>query len=1106
MRSFLQFMIILTSCAGMSAQTYFPVKVDNLWGLMDAKGEIITKPVYDGIGEFKQFGYAVMQRNGRVGMLNNKGKEIITPKFDDIKILDSLLIAVMDDAEWMVINLKEEIVLEKGYEQVNVFDSKYLRFMKEKKWGIADACGNIICQPTYDKIELLPEYYFQTTSNGSHGLMSLSGKIILEPICSEIKIYDDNLFLYKQEKKWGAVNPVGEQVIEPSFDAWNAISEKFIQLRSDQRFYVYSVQSQMFITKGEYQGYYPFSKHYILVKQNRQLGLMDWRGQLVLAVAYNEIQGYGGDKFRVNQKGKWGILSTNDEQLIPFEYDYIAPLKGLTGVVKKGRFFGVVNFKGEEIVPSEYSRIKLSAKQVKAFKGEALSLFHLDKEGSLVEESQFKKHTTLKIGGKKKKEETLTISQEENDYLLMDFEWFYSPQFDKWGLRKLSNGEIQIEPTFDKIKVERSYGFTIVGIEKRNKLDFEHTSYRFDMVYGLVNNEKGLLVTNVNLWDIRIQDFKKGLAVARCVFENGLHGIINRKGKILKKDYAYIGDFNDGIARVSMKGKLSGSFKKKEKGLELLNDYLANFLSPSLMIDHTLYDQEFESEAMLTCDACKWGYLDTSGQVIVTPQYSFAQNFVNNVGLVQLENKWGMVGKDGIERIPCKYDELDFLENSKNSVLQIFTHQKKYGLIDTSGQVRVDMVYDDIGRFRDHRLAVKRDGMWGFVNEDGVEVIPCQYKRYKDFNEGFAAVQLGINWGIIDKYGDVQVEFKFKKLGSFYNGLAWASHHKGMGYIDFDGHFVIIPKYDKVFDFENNVARVVVGGKYGLINRAGDYLLRPKYKMIYEFNKYGCAIVSLSTDQLKYGLLSRSGDLLTTQQFKKIASFKEGLAAVKLKNAYGFIDHRGKLVIDNKYSKVSNFSGGRAMVQLKGVCGYIDAAGNEIVKPQFSKCLDFDEGKAVVYKGYRKAGLIDEQGAFIIEPSINRMFAFSEGRGLVRDNNHRFYYITEGTGIYNGYYQKASEFKDGVAVVCSGGKWGIINQKGIEVVPPKYDKIDAFNEGYAKVRIKRFSGLMNLKGDLIVNPEYESISYAGEGLFRAETGNKIGYFDTKGRWVWEMQE
>ena len=194
------------------------------------------------------------------------------------------------------------------------------------------------------------------------------------------------------------------------------------------------------------------------------------------------------------------------------------------------------------------------------------------------------------------------------------------------------------------------------------------------------------------------------------------------------------------------------------------------------------------------------------------------------------------------------------------------------------------------------------------------------------------------------------------------------------------------------------------------------------------------------------------------------------------------------------------------MVQRNGKCGYVNKNGVEVVGLDYSKCLDFEEGRAVVYHGYRQGGIIDTMGQYIVDPNVNRLLDFSNGHGLVRDQNYRFYYISEGARRSDTYYQQAGEFRYGVAVVQKNDKWGIINQRGIEVIPPKYDKIEAFQDGYAIIRIKRFSGLTNLNGEIIIQPEYEYISYAGKGLFRIEQGDKIGYFSSEGEWVWGLRE
>lgn len=1076
---------------------------------MDANGQVILEPIYDAIGEFKQYGYAVMQRAGQVGLLNRSGEEIVRPLYEDIKILDSTLIAVMEQERWQVINIRGELILESGYERVQVWDGGFLGFMIDGKWGMANAQGERISDPRYDEIKLLQPGYFSIRNEEYYGLLSAEGELIITPSCNEVRIYNDNFFLFRMEEHWGAVSRGGDQLLPAEYESMVAISDNFIKLVADRKVQLFSIAAQMAITQlGAYDNFYPFDASSVLGKKNRQLGLLDSRGDRLLTVKYNEIQAYNERLYRARYQNRWGLVAAGDEVLVPFEYDYIAPTGKQICIAKKGDRFGIINVKGEELVPFDYDRIELEDNKANAYLDEALTLYFFNKEGELIDESQFEQFFTIRIGGKRNRVNGSrnNFIRLDNNYQLKNFEWFYSPQEDRWGLRRLDDGTVHLEPSFDWIRIERNLGFTIVGLEKYEYYDFEWTKFRFEMVYGLVNNEKGLLVTHMNLWDVRLSDFDKGYPTARCVFSNGRHGLINRIGKIIKKDYAYIGGFHNGVARMSIKGRLSGSFKKNSRGLQDLDIYLNTLMSPYFMMDYTLYDQDFEEKAQLTCEDCKWGYIDTAGFIAVSPNYNFAQDFVNDVGIVQYKDKWGLVDRTGRELIPCNYDGLHFLENTDNTIIRIYNEEKKYGLIDTLGQVRVNLVYDAIGAFSDGRLAVKRNGLWGFVDKYGREVIPCRFRRVKNFSEGYAAVQLGRFWGFIDKQGDTAIDFQYKRLGNFKEGLAWVSTTKGTGYIGIEGQMVIPPKFKKGFDFEGQVARVIVNGKYGLIDKRGNFVLSPRYSKIEAFDKKGLAIVTYSGQRIRYGLMNKRGRVITGKKFKKIRPFKEGLAMVKFKDAYGYIDYGGRLVIDNIYSKAGDFSEGRAAVQRNGLCGYIDSNGDEVVELEYSKCLDFTGGKAVVYKGYRQGGIIDLNGNYVIEPSINRLYGFTEGRGLVRDSRYRFYYITEEAKLYEGYYDRAGNFQHGVAVVQSDGRWGIINQKGMEIIPPKYDKIEDFQDGYAKVRIKGFSGLTNLQGELIVQPTYEYISYAGEGLFRVEQGDKIGYFDSEGKWVWSLSE
>ncbi len=306
-------------------------------------------------------------------------------------------------------------------------------------------------------------------------------------------------------------------------------------------------------------------------------------------------------------------------------------------------------------------------------------------------------------------------------------------------------------------------------------------------------------------------------------------------------------------------------------------------------------------------------------------------------------------------------------------------------------------------------------------------------------------------------------------------------------------------------DFDRGVARVKAEGKWGLIDAKNRWILKPKYVDIRPFDQAGLAVAVLTPDNSRLGLINLQGLPVGSSNYTEIYPFSEGLAVVKDRVGYGYIDTTGKLIIPCSYSRAEPFSEGRAAVYKDGNCGYLTREGDALTAFVFKQCQKFADGRAVVFQGsLRKAGLLDTSGKLLIEPSINRLLDFSEGRGLVRDEQYRFYYITEQAGMYNGYYQKAGSFNYGVAVVQINGKWGVINRRGMELVPPKYSRIESFENGYAKVRIDGFSGLSNLQGDLIVGADFEYIRYAGQGVFRVEQGDKIGYFDTDGNWIWTL--
>lgn len=179
-----------------NAQQFFPVKIDNQWGLIDGTGSVVVQPDYEAIGEFKNFGYAVMQRNGGVGLLGKNAQEIISPNFDDLKVLSPSLVAVMKNQEWAVVNLTGLTVLPAGYERVRVCEDRFLAYMRNGKWGAVNLKGKEICSPKYDEIGLFESNFWLTRIGEKYGLLNLTGQTLLSPEHDEIRVFNDKLFFF----------------------------------------------------------------------------------------------------------------------------------------------------------------------------------------------------------------------------------------------------------------------------------------------------------------------------------------------------------------------------------------------------------------------------------------------------------------------------------------------------------------------------------------------------------------------------------------------------------------------------------------------------------------------------------------------------------------------------------------------------------------------------------------------------------------------------------------------------------------------------------------------------------------------------------------------
>ena len=224
-------------------------------------------------------------------------------------------------------------------------------------------------------------------------------------------------------------------------------------------------------------------------------------------------------------------------------------------------------------------------------------------------------------------------------------------------------------------------------------------------------------------------------------------------------------------------------------------------------------------------------------------------------------------------------------------------------------------------------VKVKLDGKFGFINEDGVEIISCKYEDACDFSDGLARVKSEEGWGFVNEDGEEIISCKYEYATSFSDGLARVKSEEGCGFINKDGEEIIPCKYEEVYGFSDGLAGVKSEEGWGFINKDGEEIIPCKYENAKNFWN-GLAIVK---SEEGWGFINKDGEGITPCKYEDADAFSDGLAKVKSAEGWGFVNEHGEEIIPCKYEDADAFSDGLAKVKSAEGWGFVNEHGEEII-------------------------------------------------------------------------------------------------------------------------------------------------------------------------------
>jgi len=438
------------------------IEENGLQGLINAFGKEIVPPLYTKINDFVR-GHAVVEKAGKIGLINEKGQLLLAPQYDGIEYRNSAGRTIYDDVR---ISLMSPIA--------NASKEYLQRLAAEAK------------------LDAMP-YYIWVKSKGKVGILDWEkAKPILPAIFTNITIvhqHGETYFYSLHGDLYGIYDKLGKEILPPKY---RLQSDRYTSMR-----YAYGdLNDSPFI--------FP-------VHDDKQLGLYDSsKKKFIVPVGNIEISWLNARTFEVRRKVEGtpyteesAVYNSNGEILIPYARD-IYSLKLLNDkllVIEQGTQYLIYNMKGEKVFERQdwdrsgfYNNYKIPR--------------NTGNDAQPFQSGLFK----IKIKG-----DNLFIDENGKQVRFNDFA-YVSEFYDNlaWAVRKTgeeiryglidTKGKVIIEPQFDRVDVINDHP-NLILVQKKEK-------------YGVLDRQGKMIMEPIydaidsfspELIEIRLKD-KYGLA------------------------------------------------------------------------------------------------------------------------------------------------------------------------------------------------------------------------------------------------------------------------------------------------------------------------------------------------------------------------------------------------------------------------------------------------------------------------------------------------------------------------------------------------------------------------------------------------------------------
>ncbi|MCR4675331.1 MAG: WG repeat-containing protein [Lachnospiraceae bacterium] len=249
---------------------------------------------------------------------------------------------------------------------------------------------------------------------------------------------------------------------------------------------------------------------------------------------------------------------------------------------------------------------------------------------------------------------------------------------------------------------------------------------------------------------------------------------------------------------------------------------------------------------------------------------------------------------------------------------------------------------------------------------------------------------------------------------------------------------------------------------------------------------------------------------LGDNMYEDVGEFRGGYCAVSDGEHWGYVDYAGNEAIELIYQSAGAFQSEQASVQAEdGNWYYVDVDGVRVEKTTEA------DANSYVWSGVQ---VLQDADGYYLADSEGNPYEWTDKDSALPERFEDVAVDMYGMSLYNDrvfvkydgvYHMVTSEGQiidtkfeisdakpfqdiDGLAAVCTGNDWGLMDKDGTLVVEQKYEDARSSCSGYAGVMTDEFWGFVNTSGEEVISPMFEDI--------RDMSPSTTGFVKVSGGW------